>query len=154
MGQRVEAFLGLGDRFLAREPALDDLIIRLALHGRRLTGAALVQEHDVAIPAYQLEGLAIGGIEFRRGLAGTAGDRHEGVGLGLERQGRHDGDEQLDDLRARIVGICMTIERAAACLDPRKAATCPDAAVFELERRFCFCKGGICRHDYEQCGCE
>ncbi len=48
----------------------------------------------------------------------------------------------------------MAFERAAAGLDPRKAATGANAAVFELERRFCFCKGSICRHDREQCGCE
>ncbi len=135
MGQRGQALLRHHEHLLLAEPALDDVLVDIAVHARRRPGAALVDEQDVAMAAHMLESVRVAGVKLDGAAARPAREGHEGVGLGLEVQCRDHGHRDLDVGRVRIGGVLRPQHRAAAGLDAGKRRAGADTAVLELQRR-------------------
>ena len=134
MGQLVETGGGeRADRFVAQF-ALQQQVLARARERRGAAGAALIDEHNVALAAQGLEGRAIGGIELDGALAGAARERHQRIGRGPERQRRHHGDAQTDAAGRGLVRIQRPLETAAARLDAGECRTGADPAVLKLQR--------------------
>ena len=68
-------------------------------------------------------------VELDRALAGSAGDRNDGVRFRVQVQGRHYRDPDLDLSRTGVVRVLRAQHRAAASLDARLAGLCADPAV-------------------------
>ena len=135
VGQCVETGLGDLDDLLGVVVTLDDVFVDVAIHTRRLTGAALVDEQYVAMPAHVLECVRVGAIELNGAAAGATRERHERIGFGLEVQRGDDSDGKLDGRRIGIVRVLGALQRAATRLDARIGRSTTDTAILELERK-------------------
>ena len=79
---------------------------------RRAAGAALVDEHDVAVLAHAGQRRGEGAEEARR-LAGAAGEDEQRVGARIERVGGQHRDRKRDLAAVGLVAVLRDLERAA-----------------------------------------
>ena len=109
-------------------------VFDLTVHARGLTGAALVDEQNVPVPAHGLERVGIERVELDRALPGAAREDDDGVGLGLEVECGHHRHSQLDQRRIRVVRVLRPLERAAGRLHARERRARADPTGLEFER--------------------
>ena len=115
--------------------SLDNFIIDIAVHFRRIASAALIEQYDVPCAPNIFEGMCQHRIELDGGLARAPGDRHERVGFRLQAQGWYDRDTESKQGRGGIRGINVSFERAAASFDSRKTLPATDATFLENQFR-------------------
>ena len=110
------------------------LVAVLAVEAIRTAGAALVDQHDVAIAAHAVEGRRGGGVQIHRRGAGTAGDQEQRVGGLVETDGGYARDEQIDLAPVRLVGFFGDRQRAAFRRQRQHARRMLETAGLERER--------------------
>ena len=124
-------------RSFLRKAAVDNVFFNIANHRRGITGAALVEQQDVAMLSNALKGVMPAGVKGDRGLARPTGNGHKRVAGRLQAERRDDRDFEINGAKALVVRVQGPDKGAAACSDPGRARAGANAAIRKLPGLAC-----------------